>query len=139
MKKESSIKINILQKEKSFGELLPKAVAVFAAAFGFSAMFFSDFGKLSPLYGILISLAAAVCVFLSENKYGKFVPFVLLGISVFAVLSVPVLRNGTLLLANEVCGFLTKLTGKYICRLKRTAKALRKQAFLSLLLQYALC
>ena len=112
MKKESSIKINILRKEKSFGELLPKAVAVFAAAFGFSAMFFSAFGKLSPLYGILISLAAAVGEFLSENKYGKFVPFALSGISVFAVLSVPVLKNGTLLLANEVCGFLTKLTGR---------------------------
>lgn len=112
MKKESSVKINILQKKKSFGELLPKAVAVFAAAFGFSAMFFSDFGKLSPLFGILIGLAAAVCVFLSENKYGKFVPFALSGISVFAVLVVPVLKNGTLLLANEVCGFLTKLTGK---------------------------
>ena len=112
MKKESSIKINILQKEKSFGELLPKAVAVFAAAFGFSAMFFSDFGKLSPLFGILIGLAAAVCVFLSKKKYGKFVPLALSVISVFAVLSVPVLRNGTLLLANEVCGFLTKLTGR---------------------------
>ncbi|MBQ5666968.1 MAG: hypothetical protein IIV40_02220, partial [Oscillospiraceae bacterium] len=112
MKKESSIKINILQKEKSFGELLPKAVAVFAAAFGFSAMFFSAFGKLSPFFGILIGLAAAVCVFLSKNKYGKFVPLALSGISVFAVLVLPVLRNGTLLLANEVCGFLTKLTGK---------------------------
>ena len=112
MKKESSIKINILEKEKSFGELLPKAVAVFAAAFGFSAMFFSAFGKLSPLFGILIGLAAAVCVFLSVKKYGKFVPAVLSGTSVFAVLIVPVLKNGTLLLANEVCGFLTKLTGR---------------------------
>ena len=112
MKKESSIKINILRKEKSFGELLPKAVAVFAAAFGFSAMFFSAFGKLSPLFGILIGFAAAVCVFLSKNKYGRFVSFALLVISVFAVLSVPVLKNGTLLLANEVCGFLIKLTGR---------------------------
>lgn len=112
MKKESSIKINILEKKKSFGELLPKAVAVFAAAFGFSAMFLSAFGKLSPLFGILIGLAAAFCVFLSKNKYGKFVPMALSGISVFAVLIVPVLRNGTLLLANEVCGFLTKLTGR---------------------------
>ena len=111
MKKESSIKINILQKEKSFGELLPKAVAVFAAAFGFSAMFFSAFGKLSPLFGILIGLAA-VSVFLSVKKYGKFVPAALSGISVFAVLIIPVLKNGTLLLANEVCGFLTKLTGR---------------------------
>ena len=112
MKKESSIKINILEKKKSSGELLPKAVAVFAAAFGFSAMFFSAFGKLSPFFGILIGFAAAVSVFLSEKKYGKFVPFALSGISVFAVLIVPVLRNGTLILANEVCGFLTKLTGR---------------------------
>ena len=70
MKKESSVKINILQKKKSFGELLPKAVAVFAAAFGFSAMFFSDFGKLSPLYGILISLA--VCFFPKINTESLF-------------------------------------------------------------------
>ena len=32
MKKESSIKINILQKEKNAMELLPEALAVFAAA-----------------------------------------------------------------------------------------------------------
>ena len=112
MKNENSLKINIKQKKETFRELLPKAVAVFAAATGFSAMFFSAFGKLSPLFGILIGLAAAVCVFLSKKKYGKFVPLALSGISVFAVLAVPVLRNGTLLLANEVCGFLTKLTGK---------------------------
>ena len=112
MKKESSIKINILEKEKSFGELLPKALAVFAAAFGFSAMFFSAFGKIPPLFGILIGLTAAACVFISGKKLGKFVPLALSGISVFAVLSVPVLKNGTLLLANEVCGFLTKLTGR---------------------------
>ena len=82
MKKESSIKINILEKEKSFGELLPKALAVFAAAFGFSAMFFSAFGKNPPLFGILIGLAAAACVFISGKKLGKFVPLALSGISV---------------------------------------------------------
>ena len=112
MKKESSIKINILEKEKSFGELLPKAVAVFTAAFGFSAMFFSAFGKIPPLFGILIGLAAAVCVFASVKKYGKFMPLALSGISVFAVLIIPVLKNGTLALANEICRFLTKLTGR---------------------------
>ena len=112
MKKESSIKINILQKEKSFGELFPKMAAVFAAAIGFSGMVFSAFGKIEPLFGILIGFIAAACLFFSQKKFGKYIPFVVSAICLLAVLTVSVLKNGTLVLANKICEFLTAATGK---------------------------
>lgn len=113
MKTKNSLKLNIKEGgAKSFGELLPTAAAFFFAASGFSALFFSAFGKLSPLFGILVGFAAAVCVFVSQKKFGKYIPSALSVICLLAVLIVPVFRGGILVLSNEVCGFLTELTGK---------------------------
>ena len=113
MKTKSSLKLNIKNGgAKSFGELLPGTFAAFFAAFGFSAMVFSAFERLSSFFGVIIGLAAAVCVFISGKKFGKLVSFAISGICLFSVLMVPDFRNGILFLANEVCGFLTKLTGR---------------------------
>ena len=113
MKKESSIKINILQKEKSVAELLPEALAVFAAAGGFSAMLIKAFSVgINPAFGLLIGVAAAICVFFSGKKTGKFAPLAVSAICIAAVFSIPVLRNGLLVLDNELLEFLTAATGR---------------------------
>ena len=113
MKKESSIKINILQKEKSVAELLPEALAVFAAAVGFSAMLIKAFSVgISPAFGIFIGAAAAICVFFSGKKTGKFAPLAVSAICIAAVFAFPVLRNGLLVLGNNLLEFLTAATGK---------------------------
>ena len=50
MKKENSLKINPAEKKNlSIVELLPKALAVFTAAFGFSAMLSGSIGYTSKL------------------------------------------------------------------------------------------
>ena len=113
MKKESSIKINILQKEKSVAELLPEALAVFAAAGGFSAMLIKAFSVgISPAFGIFIGAAAAICVFFSGKKTGKFSPLAVSAICIAAVFTIPVLRNGLLVLGNKFLEFLTAATGR---------------------------
>lgn len=113
MKKESSIKINILQKEKSVAELLPEAFAVFAAVVGFSAMLTKAFSVgINPAFGLLVGLAAAVCVFFSGKKTGKFAPFAVSAICIAAVFVFPVLRNGLLLLGNNLLEILTAVTGR---------------------------
>ena len=115
MKNKNSLKLNIEEgTAKSFLEILPGAVFVFAAAFGFSATAFSAFGKLSPIFGIIIGFAASAFVFLPQNKFGKFVPFSVSGICLFSVLAVPVLRNGILVSANEICVFLTEQNGRTV-------------------------
>lgn len=112
MKKESSIKINILQKEKSVAELLPEALAVFAAAGGFSAMLIKAFSVgINPAFGLLIGVAAAICVFFSGKKTGKFAPLAVSAICIAAVFAIPVLRNGLLALGNNLLEFLTAATG----------------------------
>ena len=113
MKKESSIKINILQKEKSVAELLPEALVVFAAAGGFSAMFIKAFSVgISPVFGIFIGAAAAICVFFSGKKTGKFAPLAVSAICIAAVFAFPVLRSGLLVLGNNLLEFLTAATGR---------------------------
>ncbi len=115
MKKENSLKINPAEKKKlSTGELLPKATAVFAAAFGFSAMLSASFGfeKMSLFFGTIVGLLAAACVFLYQKKFGKHIPLAVSGISLLAVLVFSELENGVLVLANEVCDFLVSATGK---------------------------
>ncbi|MBE6893872.1 MAG: hypothetical protein E7482_07680 [Ruminococcaceae bacterium] len=113
MKKESSIKINILQKEKSVAELLPEALAVFAAAGGFSAMLIKAFSVgISPAFGLLIGVAAAVCVIFSKKKTGKFAPLAVSAICIAAVFAFPVLRSGLLVLWNNLLEFLTAATGR---------------------------
>lgn len=112
MKNENSLKINIKQREETFRELLPKAAAVFAAATGFSGMVFSDFGVTEPLFGIIIGFIAAVCLLISQKKFGKYIPFGIAAICLLAVLIVPVLKNGIFVLANEVCEFLIFATGE---------------------------
>ncbi|MBQ3500842.1 MAG: hypothetical protein IJA70_05405 [Oscillospiraceae bacterium] len=113
MKKESSIKINILQKEKSVAELLPEALAVFAAAGGFSAMLMKAFAiGINPAFGLLIGLAAAVCVLFSGKKTGKFASLPVSAICIAAVFAIPVLRNGLLVLGNNLLEFLTAATGR---------------------------
>ncbi|MBR6658126.1 MAG: hypothetical protein IKL18_08170 [Oscillospiraceae bacterium] len=113
MKKESSIKINILQKEKNAMELLPEALAVFAAAGGFSAMLIKAFAiGTNPAFGLLIGVAAAICVFFSGKKTGKFAPLAVSAICIAAVFAIPVLRNGLLVLGNNLLEFLTAATGR---------------------------
>lgn len=113
MKKESSIKINILQKEKSIAELLPEALAVFSAAGGFSAMLIKAFSVvISPAFGIFIGAAAAICVFFFGKKTGKFAPLAVSAICIAAVFAIPVLRNGLLVLGNKFLEFLTATTGR---------------------------
>ena len=113
MKKESSIKINILQKEKSVAELLPEALAVFAAAGGFSAMLIKAFSVgINPAFGLLIGVAAAICVLFSGKKTGKFAPLAVSAICIAAVFAIPVLRNGLLVLGNNLLEFLTAATGR---------------------------
>lgn len=113
MKKESSIKINILQKEKSVAELLPEAFAVFAAAGGFSAMLIKAFAiGTNPAFGLLIGVAAAICVLFSGKKNGKFAPLAVSAICIAAVFAIPVLRNGLLVLGNNLLEFLTAATGR---------------------------
>ncbi len=113
MKKESSIKTNILQKEKSIAELLPEALAVFAAAGGFSAMLIKAFSVgINPAFGLLVGLAAVVCVIFSEKKTGKFAPLAVSAICIAAVFAIPVLRNGLLVLGNNLLEFLTAATGR---------------------------
>ncbi len=113
MKKESSIKINILQKEKSVAELLPEALAVFAAAGGFSAMLIKAFSVgISHAFGIFIGAAAAVCVLFSGKKNGKFAPLAVSAICIAAVFAFPVLRKGLLVLNNNFLEFLTAATGR---------------------------
>lgn len=113
MKNESSIKINILQREKSIKELLPEAAAVFAAAGGFSAMLIKAFSVgMNPAFGLIIGFAAAVCFLLSKGKTGKYVPFALSLISAAAVFAVPVLKSGILALGSKFAEFLTASTGK---------------------------
>lgn len=112
MKKESSIKINILQKEKNAMELLPESLAVFAAAGGFSAMLIKAFAiGINPAFGLLIGLAAAICVLFSGKKTGKFAPLAVSAICIAAVFAFPVLRNGLLVLGNNLLEFLTAATG----------------------------
>ena len=112
MKNENSFKINIKQREETFCELLPKAAAVFAAATGFSGMAFSAFGVTEPLFGMIIGIIAAVCLFFLQKKLGKYIPFAIAAVCFLAVLIVPDLRNGMLLLANKVCEFMTSATGE---------------------------
>ncbi|MBR3936161.1 MAG: transglutaminase domain-containing protein, partial [Oscillospiraceae bacterium] len=113
MKKESSIKINILQKEKSLAEILPEAVAVFAAAGGFSAMLIKAFSVgINPAFGIFIGAAAAICVLFSGKKTGKIAPLTVSAICIAAVFAIPVLRNELLVLGNNLLGFLTAATGR---------------------------
>ena len=113
MKKESSIKINILQKEKSLAELLPEALAVFAAAGGFSAMLIKAFSiGTNPAFGLLIGLAAAICVLFFGKKNGKFAPLAVSAICIAAVFAIPGLRNGLLVLGNNLLEFLTAATGR---------------------------
>ncbi|MBQ5329613.1 MAG: hypothetical protein J6J15_10600 [Oscillospiraceae bacterium] len=113
MKKESSIKINILQKEKSVAELLPEAFAVFATAGGFSAMLIKAFAiGTNPAFGLLIGLAAAICVLFSGKKNGKFAPLAVSAICIAAVFAISVLRNGLLVLGNNLLEFLTAATGR---------------------------
>ncbi|MBQ7937178.1 MAG: transglutaminase domain-containing protein [Oscillospiraceae bacterium] len=113
MKKESSIKINILQKEKNAMELLPEALAVFAAAGGFSAMLIKAFSVgISSAFGLLIGVAAAVCVLFSGKKIGRFAPLAVSAICIAAVFAIPVLRNGFLVLGNELLEFLTAASGR---------------------------
>ncbi|MBQ3530333.1 MAG: transglutaminase domain-containing protein [Oscillospiraceae bacterium] len=113
MKKESSIKINILKKEKSVAELLAEALAVFAAAGGFSAMLIKAFSVgINPAFGLLIGVAAAICVFFSGKKTGKFAPLAVSAICIAAVFAIPVLRNGLLVLGNNLLEFLTAATGR---------------------------
>ncbi len=113
MKKESSIKINILQKEKNAMELLPEALAVFAAAGGFSAMLMKAFSVgTSPASGLFIGAAAAICVLFSGKKIGRFAPLAVSAICIAAVFAIPVLRNGLLVLGNNLLEFLTAATGR---------------------------
>ncbi len=113
MKKESSIKINILQKEKSVAELLPEALAVFAAAGGFSAMLMKAFSVgISPAFGLLIGFAAAVCALFPGKKTGRIAPLAVSAICIAAVFAFPVLKNGLLVLGNEFAAFLTAATGR---------------------------
>lgn len=113
MKKESSIKINILQKEKRVAELLPEAIAVFAAAGGFSAIFIKAFSiGASPVFGLVIGFAAAICALFSGKRIAKIAPLSASLICLGAVFAVPVLRNGLLVLGNKFAAFLTVATGR---------------------------
>lgn len=113
MKKESSIKINILQKEKSVAELLPEALVFFAAAGGFSAMLIKAFSVgISLVFGLLIGLAAVICILFSGKKNGKFAPLAVSAICIAAVFAFPVLRSGLLVLGNNLLEFLTAATGR---------------------------
>ncbi len=125
MKKESSIKINILQKEKNIAELLPEALAVFAAAGGFSAMLIKAFAiGINPAFGLLIGVAAAICVLFSGKKTGKFAPLAVSAICIAAVFAIPVLRNGFLVLSNNLLEFLTAATGRIYLHFEASEESL---------------
>ena len=123
MKNENSLKINIKQREETFRELLPKAAAVFAAATGFSGMLFSAFGVIEPFLGIIVGFIAAFCLLISKKKFGKYIPFGVAAICLLTVFVVPVLKNGMLLLANEVCEFLIFATGEIYLPLETTGES----------------
>ncbi|MBR2041389.1 MAG: transglutaminase domain-containing protein [Oscillospiraceae bacterium] len=138
MKKESSIKINILQKEKNATELLPEALAVFAAAGGFSAMLMKAFSVgISPAFGLLIGVAAAVCVFFSGKKTGKFAPLAVSAICIAAAFAISVLRNGLLVLGNNLLEFLIAATGRIYLPFEVSGESLPAGSLLFLLV--AIC
>lgn len=115
MKKENSLRILTEEKKsRTLKELLPKMLIVFITAFGFAQMFFKAFPsvEVETILSIAIAFLTAIPVLIYDKKYGKYIPMGISLLCISAAFAVPTLRNGLLVLCNDICDFLTVLNGK---------------------------
>ncbi len=115
MKKENSIKLNIEPKtNKKIAYFLPEAIIVSILSGSFSAMLFGTFSSASfNLFFVLATgFICAVPVLLSNTKFGKYIPFAVSAAGFASLLVVAKLKNGFLILLNDLLIFLTEKTGR---------------------------
>lgn len=114
MKKENSLRLLTEKKERKINMLLPAAAAIFIMVFGFFAMFSKAFSEMNIniFYGLIPAVSAVVLLALHNKKFGKYLPSAIFTVCIAAIFIVPSLKNGLLSLYNEICEFLTALTGK---------------------------